>query len=59
MRGNSCQVERNMKQWKRLPQEVWPHEERKAKEAQAFRRYRWFPSKGRGRVSQGWTSRRP
>lgn len=47
MRGNSCQVKRHMKQWRRLPQEVGPQE---AGRAWAVMRHRWFPSKGRGGV---------
>lgn len=59
MGGNSCQVERNMKQWKRLPQEEGPRKERKAKEAQAVRGTGSFHLREGVRVSQGWTSRRP
>lgn len=39
MGGNSCQVERHTKQWRRLPQEAGPQEGRKAKEMQVVSNY--------------------
>lgn len=56
MRGNSCHVERHLRQWKGFRRKQAPGGEESPRSLGCLR-CRWLSSKWRGGVSQGWASR--